>query len=79
MLKKDLVTLLLGKNDEVASVIDTYDYDTAIAGIALESGTHLVEIQIVDFIPLNMVFVDAAGNEHKIDYDDTFLASIRVI
>ncbi|NLP34037.1 MAG: S-layer homology domain-containing protein [Clostridiales bacterium] len=71
----DLVTLLLGKNDEVASVIDTYDYDTAIAGIALESGTHLVEdpdrgLYSTEYV----VFVDAAGNEHKIDYDDTFFS-----
>lgn len=72
--KGDIVTLLLGKNDAIASVISTYDYDTAITGIAVEKGTELIEdsngiLSSSDYV----VIVNAAGNQHKVHYDNTML------
>jgi len=72
--KGDVVTLLLGKNDAIASVISTYDYDTSITGIAVEKGTELIEdengiLTVSDYV----VIVNAAGNQHKVHYDNTML------
>ena len=70
----DLITLLLGKNDTVVSAINTYEYDTAITGIALETGTHLAKQADGAYVSTEYVrFVDAAGNEYKQDYDNTLL------
>jgi hypothetical protein len=70
----DHITLLLGKNDAVASAISTYKYDTTITGIALETGTHLAKQEDGAYVSTEYVrFVDAAGNEYQQDYDNTLL------
>lgn len=70
----DLTTLLLGKNSTIASAINTYEFDTTIVGIALETGTHLVKEEDGIYTSSEYVrFVDAAGNEYMQDYDNTLL------
>lgn len=72
--KGDIVTLLLGKNDAIASVISTYDYNTSITGIVVEKGTEMVEDEngILDSSEY-VVIVNAAGNQYKEHYNDAML------
>ncbi len=72
--KGDIVTLLLGKNNTVAGVLTSDQYDTTIIGIVLSTGTHRVEG--ANGIYKNTSYatiVDAEGNQYEQDYDDSKL------
>ncbi len=66
----DKVTILLGKNGKIAYVLDTYEYDTTITGVVIDTGTHVVENDKGKVVSSDyVIFVDAAGNEYLQDYD----------
>ncbi len=68
----DVITLLLGKNGEVAGVLSLDEYNTRITGLVLNVGTHLVKDNKGDYINTSYVdFVDAEGNRYTQDYDST--------
>jgi hypothetical protein len=68
--KGDIVTLLLGKNGGIAGVLNLDEYNTTITGVALSTGTHLIENSDGIYASSNYVtFVDASGNKYMQDYD----------
>lgn len=70
--KGDYVTLILDKNDKVAGVLDINEYNVAITGVVLETGTHLAENTDGSYTGKGYVkFVDASGNLYEQDYDNT--------
>ncbi|MGB4658407.1 MAG: hypothetical protein WBI07_04450, partial [Mobilitalea sp.] len=73
----DIITLLLGKDDEVAAVLSIDELNTTITGVVLSVGTHLVENTDGDYESMAYAtFVDAAGNEYNQDYDDDVLTFV---
>jgi hypothetical protein len=72
--KGDIVTLLLGKNNEIAGVLSLDEYNTTITGVVLSVGTHLIEDTDGLFTNSSYVtYVDAAGNKYSQDYDSQLI------
>ncbi len=70
--KGDVVTLLLGKNGEIAGVLSVDEYNTTITGLVLNVGTHMVKDSQGVYSSASYVeFVDAKGNLYTQDYDST--------
>lgn len=73
--KGDVVTLLLGKNNTVAGVLNKDEYNTTITGIVTATGNHRVEALDGSFVNTDYVdFVDAAGNTYSQDYKGSQLS-----
>jgi len=74
----DIITLLLGKDNEVAAVLNVDELNTTITGVVLSVGTHLVENADGDYESMAYAtFVDASGNEYNQDYDEDVLTFVE--
>ena len=70
----DIVTVLLGKDGDIADVISTDELNTTITGIVLDVGNHLTETTDGAYLYTNYAtFVDAAGNTYQQDYDSDYM------